>query len=65
MMGFLVVWLIATIGAFLVVHDVGDTMIQRIFKAAVYAFIFVCISVIVGDGLGLVGGEGLDLEYRR
>ncbi len=64
-MGFLVVWLIATIGAFLVVHDVGDTMIQRIFKAAVYAFIFVCISVIVGDGLGLVGGEGLDLEYRR
>lgn len=65
MMGFLVVWLIATIGAFLVVHDVGDTMIQRIFKAAVYAFIFVCISVIVGNGLGLVGGEGLDLEYRR
>ena len=64
-MGFLVVWLIATIGAFLVVHDVGDTMIQRIFKAAVYAFIFVCISVIVGNGLGLVGGEGLDLEYRR
>ena len=65
MMGFLVVWLIATIGAFLVVHDVGDTMIQRIFKSAVYAFIFVCISVIVGNGLGLVGGEGLDLEYRR
>ena len=65
MMGFLVVWLIATIGAFLVVHDVGDTMIQRILKAAVYAFIFVCISVIVGNGLGLVGGEGLDLEYRR
>lgn len=65
MMGFLVVWLIATIGAFLVVHDVGDTMIQRIFKAAVYAFIFVCISVIIGNGLGLVGGEGLDLEYRR
>lgn len=64
-MGFLVVWLIATIGAFLVVHDVGDTMIQRIFKAAVYAFIFVCISVIIGNGLGLVGGEGLDLEYRR
>lgn len=65
MMGFLVVWLIATIGTFLVVHDVGDTMIQRIFKAAVYAFIFVSISAIVGNGLGLVGGEGLDLEYRR
>ena len=65
MMGFLVIWLIASIGAFLVVHDIGDTLLQRLFKAAIYAFIFVCISVVVGNALGLVGGDGLDLEFRR
>jgi hypothetical protein len=65
MMGFLVIWLIASVGAFLVVHDIGDTLLQRLFKAAIYAFIFVGISVVVGNALGLVGGDGLDLEFRR
>ncbi len=65
MMGFFVVWLIASVGAFLVVHDPGDTIIQRVFKAAVYAFIFVGISVVVGNALGLVDGDGPDLEFRR
>ncbi len=65
MMGFLVIWLIASVGAFLVVHDVGDTIIQRVFKEAVYAFIFVGISVVVANALGLVDGDGPDLEFRR
>ena len=65
MMGFLVIWLIASVGAFLVVQDIGDTLLQRLFKAAIYAFIFVGISVVVGNALGLVGGDGLELECRR
>jgi hypothetical protein len=64
-MGFLVIWLIAAIGAFVAIPDNGETHLQRVFKAAIYAFIFVIIAVIVGNAIGILGGEDVDLDYRR
>jgi len=67
MAGFFFVWGVAFIGAFIAMPD-GDSCeswLARALRAAGYSFVFCIFAIFLGKLLGVSGGDGLDIYYRR